>query len=270
MPIDLWGSLQRGFASLFGWATSPGPSSENELLNSTRKEDSQNLNQSTHARNMTICSMFSKRFALPTEITEDILDKAESWICQFDLFRRDWQSLAQPTIVVNSHKIMAFSKSLELSEIRKLRRVRFTFVSQDQGWSDHSSTFGGTFDGSFSWWEMKIQRANNGVQADQTNGFGIEDTTAKRDDLCPKTVSSVSPVSPVPIWTDVQSLHLQNNRHAGEHMERYNIDVDNHYEVFEYLQPGDRIVLCACALYPGWQNIVEYAVMVLWFKDTLN
>ena len=264
MPIDLLGSLKKGFTSIADWVKYPGPSSDNDLLISSRKDGAQILNQSTRSRNLLVCAILSKRFALPTEIAEDILDKAESWLCQFDLCRRDWSILVQPICVVNNRKMVAFSKQLGLSEIKKLRRVRFIFVSKDQGWSDQLRRHGGTFEGSSSWWEMRIQRMKPREEVHRTGDPGNEATTAEVEEAQPHAPSLVSK------WENVQSLHLQSNRHAGEQMERYNIDVDSRHEVFECLQPGDRIVLFACAEWPGWSNNVELAVMVLWFKDTLD
>ncbi|MCJ1236104.1 hypothetical protein MMC14_004081 [Varicellaria rhodocarpa] len=264
MPINILGSLRRGFASLAEWVAYSGASSDKDPLSTTRPDASQRLNRSIHARNLTICAIFSKRFALPIEITTEILDQAESWTCQFDQSRKDWPSLIQPICVENAEKIMAFSKQLESSEIRKLRKVQFRFVSKDQGWSNHQHTLGGTYEGSSSWWELKIQRAKPRKQVGRTNTAETEEMAAEGE------VSQLRRASSVAAWENVESLYLRANKHAGQKMERYDIQVNSGHEVFEHLQPGDRIVLCACARYPRWKNFVESAIMILWFKDTID
>ena len=264
MPIKVLSSLRRGLTSIAEWVAYPGPSSDKDPLSTTRPDGAQRLNRSIHVRNLTICDIFSKRYALPTEITVEILDQAESWTCQFDQYRKDWPSLIQPIYVENAEKIMAFSKQLEKSEIRKLRKVQFRFVSKDQGWSNHQHFLGGTYEGSFSWWELKVQRAKPRNHVDRTKTAETEERVAEGE------VSQLLRASSVAAWENVGSLHLQANRHAGQKMERYDIQVESGHEVFEHLQPGDRIVLCACARYPGWQNLVESAIMVLWFKDTID
>ena len=258
MPINILASLRRRFTSLAEWIAYPGASSDKDPLSTTRLDGAQRLNRSIHARNLAICAIFSRSFALPIEISVDILDYAESWTCQFDQFRRDWPSLIQPICVENAEKIMAFSKQLESSDIRRLRKVQFRFVSKDQGWSNHEHFLGGTYEGSSSWWELKIQRAKPREQVE------TEEMPAEGE------VSPLRRASSVAAWENVESLHLQANRHAGQKMEKYDIQVDSGAEVFEHLQPGDRIVLCACARYPRWKNFVESAIMILWFKDTID
>ena len=65
------------------------------------------------------------------------------------------------------------------------------------------------------------------------------------------------------------SRHLQHNRHAGQSLESYRIELRRAewVEAFGDIHEGDRVALTARARFPGWVNQVQDAGMEIWSAD---
>lgn len=65
---------------------------------------------------------------------------------------------------------------------------------------------------------------------------------------------------------------LQHNRHAGQEMEGYCVELERGegHAVFKEMEEGDRICLVASARFPGWTNMVETASLLVWVVDDMR
>ena len=229
-----------------------------------------------HEANVTLRDCLSKAHpgkpALPEELILQILDHPSRWVCSQKLYMdgdsEDSQS-PEPLVRVSSMggapnmKVIASTKPLRASEIVKLRRLVFNFRSRDQGWSSYVSDHG-TFKNSWSWFEASV----------------------KRDELRPERSDDEeelsSPETRLTGRYEVQSMasegasytydrhDLQRNRHASKTAESHKIALHADHPLLESLQKGDIVDLLACAVFPGWQNLVYAANIEVWTHDDLS
>lgn len=171
---------------------------------------------------------------LPTELIIDILDYAEFWLSSGETTYAAGLTLR----VQNGKKIVAQTPSLSLQGVKALRRVVFRITSKDQGWSSEGIHNHGTYNGSYTWHEGSITQAK---QHECNIG-----------DLIRPEVT----------------IELQRNRHAGRRFEEYCIPVDRpNLDPDHLLKEGSRIILLACAQFPGWTNQVAHASIEVQFAD---
>lgn len=156
----------------------------------------------------------SKRPALPAEIIMLILADPSRWI---ETSRESFPHQGSPagTSFIEGTDIYPIIKTRAFSarEAAGLRRIVFTFCTQDQGWSSYPEHHG-TYNQSYTWMET---------------GISEDDGSA-----------------------GTQRWELQRNRHAGQRPEYYNVELDQNHELIGMLEQGDGIGMWARARFPGW------------------
>ena len=187
------------------------------------------------------------RPALPAELILQILDHPSRWLCSK-------QTLDEPTpdnrlspILISANNggqpkinVILSTPPVAGEELAHIRRLVFTFESKDQGWSGYPRDHG-TYSNTWSWFEAGVR-----PEGKSTTYTG---TTSKTNDDAYKR------------------FHLQRNRHAGQNIESYRIELGQDHKLIRDLGPGDAIDLLACAQYPGWQNQVHSASIEIWSYD---
>lgn len=55
-------------------------------------------------------------------------------------------------------------------------------------------------------------------------------------------------------------------------MELYRVELERGegHAIFEEMEEGDRVVLVGSARFPGWENLVEAASLLVWVVDDLK
>ncbi|WVF69599.1 hypothetical protein IAT40_004377 [Kwoniella sp. CBS 6097] len=109
-----------------------------------------------------------------------------------------------------------------------LRKVVVETFSKDQGWSSGNAAHYGTYQGSYSWFEISLIRG-----ADEVEG----------------------------------SRHtVQHNVHAGQYFKTHRNILQPDHPTLRLAQPGDQIVLWVRAQYPGWKNLINEAAITVFFS----
>jgi len=220
------------------------------------------------ARNLRIHAMLSSKFSLPLEISQKILDGPENWI-QTELLMvepttdrfngRSPSRQISPFRVSDGSEVIIGTAPLDLHQLNSLRKIVVSFKSKDQGWSSYPTDHG-TYNGSYSWWEIRLLRS-------------VETFNAETGDTRVELMMAASPRAMAELrdeWKTVCTCHLQNNRHAGRGMESYTVGLDHGSDILQSMRVGDRMVLFACARFPGWCNYVQSASMELWCRDRIE
>ena len=63
---------------------------------------------------------------------------------------------------------------------------------------------------------------------------------------------------------------IQGNKIASTEIEQYTIEFADEHELVQRVREGDRIVLLACACFPGWENRVYSAEISALGMDDLT
>ena len=116
-----------------------------------------------------------------------------------------------------------------------MRKVEFAFRSRDQGWSSNPDG------GSWSWFEASLAQSE-----------WIEEWMERHDKRL----------------DDQPRYKIQTNRLASTEIQDYTIGLTDEHELVQRVKEGDRVVLSACACFPGWENRVHEAkISVLGVDD---
>ncbi|WWC86722.1 uncharacterized protein L201_001600 [Kwoniella dendrophila CBS 6074] len=102
-----------------------------------------------------------------------------------------------------------------------VRKCIIETLSKDQGWSSGNPAHYGTYEQSYSWFEISLLRGDKEVE---------------------------------------NSRHsIQNNVHAGQYYKSHTVTLHSDHPTLKLVEPGDRIVLWVRAQYQGWMNWVKEA-----------
>ncbi|OAX80164.1 hypothetical protein ACJ72_05509 [Emergomyces africanus] len=228
--------------------------------------------------------------ALPTEIADIILNFANYSVKDVAAFNPDRNFSITSRgpgvygLILKGPQIRELKQDgLELRDL-KLEAVKFEIVSHDQGWGGEPGTQG-SYRNSFSWFEVTILRRVSHSE------FGVEPPPNIDGEL---TLADYSQTYRRFGWDFVTDDNentviwpIQSNRVArresqtheivwmfedgdgeGQHAESEEDTGSGSGEGFvRALQPGDVICLWARAMYPGWANIVEKAVIEVAYSD---
>ncbi|OJD13501.1 hypothetical protein AJ78_06048 [Emergomyces pasteurianus Ep9510] len=236
----------------------------------------------------------STRPALPTEIADIILNYANysvkdvATFTPSSVFRITSRGPGVYGLILKGPQIRELKQDgLELRDL-KIESVKFEIVSHDQGWGGQGMP--GSYNHSFSWLEVTILRRASHSE------FGVEpppniDLDPGDNYTTPANYSEAYRQFGWDFATDDKGNMLiwlvQKNRVAkGESLTHEivwrceNHDGEGQYAEFEEatgsgsgegfvraLQPGDVIFLWARAIYPGWANVVEKAVIEVAYSD---
>ncbi|OCF58604.1 hypothetical protein L486_03092 [Kwoniella mangroviensis CBS 10435] len=106
-----------------------------------------------------------------------------------------------------------------------IRKCVIETLSKDQGWSSNNPAHYGTYEQSYSWFEISLLRGDKEVEGSRHS--------------------------------------IQNNVHAGQYYKPHCNILSADHPTFRLAQPGDRIVLWVRAQYQGWLNIVKEAAITV-------
>ncbi|WVQ75796.1 hypothetical protein IAR50_005429 [Cryptococcus sp. DSM 104548] len=106
-----------------------------------------------------------------------------------------------------------------------VKKVVIETSSRDQGWSDHKQHYG-TYEGSHSWFEISLLRNDQEVPGSRAE--------------------------------------IQFNVHAGQFFKDHINILSRDHPTLKLAKDGDRVVLWAKALYPGWVNAVKEASITVY------
>ena len=145
-----------------------------------------------------------------------------------------------------------------------MRKVTLCFRGRDQGWVSRPDQ------GSWSWFEVSVAQVPGSAENEEENG--CEDRQCRASDGAVWT----GPYFWVKEWMQQYGVRLekqlrykiQGNRQAGMIPENYSIELTDEHELVQRIQEGDRVVLWACACFPGWENrVYEAKVSVMGIDD---
>ncbi|GFZ47924.1 hypothetical protein JCM24511_05671 [Saitozyma sp. JCM 24511] len=105
------------------------------------------------------------------------------------------------------------------------REIVVETLSRDQGWSSGDPRCYGTYEQSYSWFELALLRGGKEVPDTRTS--------------------------------------IQNNIHAGQYFKAHRNVLGMKHPLVREMKKGDRVVLWARARYPGWRNSVQEAALTL-------
>ena len=210
----------------------------------------------THDANIALHQCLSTstphRPALPNEIILQILDHPSRWI---QVHCVKWRAVAaQEPLRCRSNGPQHGDWQILVTDpvsgqvINKLRKVTYSFRSQDQGWSDYHQDHG-TYENSWTWFEAGLTR--------------FEDKSAQGEELRRQNDLRAE--------KERDRYELHRNRHTGLHPEDYVIELGEEHALLKRAEEGDRFALWARAVFPGWENRVHKAgIQIRCFDDLSN
>lgn len=208
------------------------------------------------------------RTRLPADIVPIILDYAELWgtLAYATSLRPDLDKISE----AQSPKLQIALTIPDHIPNNSIRRIRFTIVSRDQGWSSGNPADHNTYRGSYTWFEAGVR----GLPRDGNNPL---ESDLERSDLT--ELSSLGDVfcmhrnaldeehklqcQPQIRYYKYGSRVLTHNLHAGrdfaEHTVEWSLDDPDLgiVNTFREIKRGCRIEVAAHARYPRWVNYVK-------------
>jgi hypothetical protein len=249
------------------------------------------------------------RFALmhfvPRELADSIIDFAQYWpsVCsnmerKLDMIANseseaEWSYLITPPILPDSSSLTDADHPTDTTKdgwkdvfdiTPKIKRVRFSIVSHDQGWSDSEAQFKNTYKATFSWFEASILRCNPKIPSPL-----IREMSAAPFNFRQFSAGVLLGELRAPQVVDTPRWLVQKNRHASYVVQQHEViwtDDDVYGEAdhsrllstpdsrdapneltgsgngngfLRELQLGDRVVLWARSRHPGWANHIYSA-----------
>ena len=130
----------------------------------------------------------------------------------------------------------------------------FTFRSRDQGYCSHPDS------GCWSWFEASLARLPQPHEGQEEEYDATEKTrfTEEWVERCERSLENQA------------RYKIQENRLASTEVEEYTIELTDEHELVKRVRTGDRVVLLACACFPGWENRVYAAEMLVLGMDDLT
>ena len=219
----------------------------------------------THDSNLALLACLStatpNRPALPTELILQILNHPTRWVLFHSVNQLPAENPDQTILRIRNKPTgipVLFTRPFSAREAKLVQKIVLEFRSRDQGYSEHPDR------GTWSWFEASL------VQLPSTDDEHDEQ----------------GQVSDVAVWTgsydwigkwmvrhkekleDQPRYKIQENRHAEITPKHYAIELTDEYELVQRVQEGDRIILWACACFPGWENrVYEAKISVLGLDD---
>ena len=116
--------------------------------------------------------------------------------------------------------------------------------SHDQGWSSEPTERHGTYEASYTWWDLTLERP--------------------KDDMSSEDRAKAASVNEDDPFGEVLRVELQRNVHASSDFRLHTIRLKQDHELLRAFRPGDTVCLWARTLYPGWANSVRMARISVW------
>jgi hypothetical protein len=162
---------------------------------------------------------------LPAEIASKVVEEGGLWEAR-SCFVTSGQNNSEheighcPRFVQNNSLPMLYSNEIDGSLQNPLRRIIVKTVSQDQGWSSYHQQWG-THENSWTWFDITLERLQTGVD-------GVD-------------------------WKEIVRRKLWSNIHASREMVTHVGALERGDEIVDRAIKGDRLVVWACARFPGWR-----------------
>lgn len=219
----------------------------------------------THDSNLALLECLSiatpTRPAVPVELILQILDHPTRWVHLHSISHPPSVEPNKPIVLVSNRPTgipVLYTRPFSARDVKFLRKVVLKFRSRDQGWSSNPDR------GSWSWFEASLAQfpcidedgqAEVSDVAEWTGSYGWIKEWMERYD---KRLESQP------------RYKIQKNRHASTDPKEYTIDLTDEHELVQRLKENDRIVLWACACFPGWENRVYEAKITVQGIDDLT
>lgn len=257
------------FRRTFNRALNPGresaPAPPNHQTDRTRPSISTAKSWTTHDSNLALLECLSTatptRPAIPTELILQILDHPTCWLLLHSISHPPSAEPNKPIVLISNKPTgipVLYTRPFSAREVGLLRKVVFTFRSRDQGWSSNPDN------GSWSWFEGSLAQFPS---ADEDGQSQVNDAT--------EWTGSYGWIGE---WMQRHEQRLesqprykiQTNTHASTDPEEYEIELTDEHELVQRMEENDRIVLWACACFPGWENRVYEAKITILGMDDLT
>ena len=219
----------------------------------------------THDSNLELLKCLSTatstRPAIPTEIILKILDHPSRWIPIHSIHHPPSPNSNRP-ILFTSNKPngdpVLYTRSLSVRDATSLRRVTFTFRSRDQGWCSDPNA------GAWSWFEASLARISQDEEEGQTQLSDDIVTTSQYQWVGPWSQRHGEELEKQPRYK------IQSNRIGEIEPESHRIELGDDHELVRRVREGDRVILWACACFPGWSNQIYEARISIEGVDRLR
>lgn len=224
----------------------------------------------THDSNLALLKCLSTatptRPALPVELILQVLEHPTRWVHLLSVHHPPATDPERPILKVYSRSGGApakapvlYTRPLSAREAKLVRKVVFTFRSRDQGWCGNPNG------GCWSWFEVGLARIPSSVEEG-------DDGPGQMSDAAVWTGS----YEWVGEWMGRHGEDLEGqpryrilgNKIGEIEPEDHVVELMHDHESMQRVQEGDRIILWACALFPGWENrVYEAEVAILGIDD---
>ena len=219
----------------------------------------------THDSNLELLKCLSiatsNRPAIPTEIILRILDHPSRCIPIHSIHHPPLPESKRPILFTsdkpNGDPVL-YTRSLSARDAKSLRKVTFTFRSRDQGWCSNPDQ------GAWSWFEASLARISRNEEEGQTQLSDDIVTTSTYQWVGPWLQRHREELEKQPRY------NIQSNRIGEIEPESYTIELGDDHELVRRAREGDRIILWACACFPGWNNQVYEARISIEGVDRLR
>ena len=225
---------------------------------SSNPQDDQQGRNFTHDQASIIQVALLLRSRLPVDLIPLVLDYAHFWttFATANSLHREPDRIGEP----QAPKLQV---ALVLPQnIRRncIRRIRFTTISRDQGWSSYHNSYG-TYENSWTWFEAGIRGLDRTNHADlDTITHGIPVSCQHRNGMDPEHIAMCQPQASCYKYGPKR---IVTNVHAGQDFKKHVViwNMDHGDEgvraMMRELKGGCRIEVAALARFPGWCNYVE-------------
>ena len=220
----------------------------------------------THDSNLALFACLSTatptRPALPTELILQILEHPSRWAQLDSRSLPPYVDLSQPIIHVRNRPTgipLLYTRPFSAREAKRLRQVVLAFRSSDQGWSSEPES-----GGSFSWFEVGLAQVLRTDVEEGGQGQFTRWITRSYEWIGDSVERHGKTLETQPRYK------IQSNMFAKKEPKDHTIELTNEHELVQRMQDGDRIVLWACACYPGWENRIYEAKISVWAMDDLT
>ena len=218
----------------------------------------------THDSNLELLKCLSTatpaRPAIPTEIILQILDHPSRWLHIHSIYHPPLPN-SRPLLIIRdkpSGDPVLYTRSFSARDAKVLRRVIFTFRSRDQGWCSNPNN------GAWSWFEASLARFPRDDEEGQPQLSDDIVTRGPYDWVYPWLQRHSEELGKQPRYK------IQENKIGEKEPESYRIVLGDDHELVQRVREGDRIILWACACFPGWNNHVYEAQISIEGVDDLR
>ena len=241
------------------------PFSENSQSVLTHPSSPTTESWTTHDSNLELLKCLSTatptRPAIPTEIILQILEHPSRWIHIHSIYHPPLPNSDRPILFTSnkpSGDPVLYTRSLSARDTKLLRKVIFTFRSRDQGYCSFPDQ------GAWSWFEAGLAQISRDDEEGQTQLSDVIVTTSHYDWIYPWLQRHSEELEKQPRYK------IQENRIGKKEPENYRIELGDDHELVRRVREGDRIILWACACFPGWDNRIYEAQISLEGVDDLR